>query len=563
MNKTVTINLSGIVFHIDENAYEQLRQYLDRLKGHFAGTQGKEEIITDIEGRLAEMFTERAGDSKNVIMMEDVKAVIDAMGKPEDFVSDEEVINKNASGTGDANTYYENVKKRFFRNPDEKMIGGVCSGIASYFNVDPLWIRLVFVLLVIMPVLSGVLIYIILWIIIPEAVTASDKLQMRGEPVTIRNIEKNVKEEMENLRKKGEAWAQNISSDQVKTKARSATQNIFNFFGEIIRGIIKFIIVIFGIFITIMSIAVLIGLTIAIFTGIGAFRFAVPHTITNMVLSTSQIWWLAIGGLLAIGIPFILLLLNGLKILFRLNLNLRMIGAVMAGLWLVGIGICAYHGIRIATEFSDSATVKQKYMLTALSGNIISLKATRSFEGSNDDYSFHHHNIHFGTGDLFTLSENSDSVLSHEVRIDIEQSDNDSSYIIQKINSCGKTYDEARHLANNVSYHYFINDSVINFSDYFKMNTRDKYRGQEIKVILMLAVGKSVMLDKSMGDLLDNVHNISDTYDYDMLGHTWTMTKDGLKCNNCPEYSDKEENDDHDSGTRIRIDSTGVEIKTL
>src|SRR5580765_8885798 len=105
MNKTVTINLSGIVFHIDENAYEQLRQYLDKLKGHFATTQGKDEIISDIEGRLAEMFTEKVGDSKNVIMLDDVKAVIDAMGKPEDFISDED--EKKQSPKAESTVYYE------------------------------------------------------------------------------------------------------------------------------------------------------------------------------------------------------------------------------------------------------------------------------------------------------------------------------------------------------------------------------------------------------------------------------------------------------------------------
>src|SRR5437773_10446052 len=115
MNKTVTINLSGIVFHIDENAYEVLRKYLDNLKMHFAGVQGREEIIADIESRMAEMFTEKVSASKNVIMMNDVQEVIDVMGKPEQVAGEEETT--SGSATQDSGMYYETMKKRFFRNP--------------------------------------------------------------------------------------------------------------------------------------------------------------------------------------------------------------------------------------------------------------------------------------------------------------------------------------------------------------------------------------------------------------------------------------------------------------
>src|SRR6266513_5851751 len=98
MNKTVTINLSGIVFHIDENAYEVLRKYLDNLKMHFAGVQGREEIIADIESRMAEMFTEKVNVSKNVIMMDDVQSVIEVMGRPEQVAGEEETTSGGSPG---------------------------------------------------------------------------------------------------------------------------------------------------------------------------------------------------------------------------------------------------------------------------------------------------------------------------------------------------------------------------------------------------------------------------------------------------------------------------------
>src|SRR5438552_3475683 len=126
MNKTVTINLSGIVFHIDENAFELLRKYLDTLKLHFSGTQGREEIIADIENRMAEMFSEKAGDAKNVIMLADVQSVIDMMGRPEQVAGEEETASQPGS------SHYGPLRKRLFRNSDDKILGGVCSGIGAY-----------------------------------------------------------------------------------------------------------------------------------------------------------------------------------------------------------------------------------------------------------------------------------------------------------------------------------------------------------------------------------------------------------------------------------------------
>lgn len=555
MNKTVTINLSGIVFHIDENAYELLKKYLEKLKAHFSTTQGKEEIIADIESRLAEMFTERNADVNKVIMAADVNEVIDAMGKPEELPGNEEEEERKAETKNDPTLYYEGTRKRFFRNPEDKVIGGVCSGISSYFDIDPIWLRLAFGLSIIFAG-TGILLYIILWFIIPEAKTTSDKLLMRGERVNVSTIEKNVREEMENLKKRGEVFAGELTSDEMKKRVRSSSQKAGDFIGDILRAFGKFIAGIFGLIITIFSIAVLIGLTIAIFSGVGLFSFAVPREVTHMVLSNSQMWWLVFGGILAIGIPFTLLLLNGLKILFKVKLNLRMIGAVMAGLWLVGIAICVLTGVRIASEYQRSATIKKNSKISSITGGRIILKSN----AESVEYDFRHDEV-IHLGDLFILDENADSVMNRMVRLDIEESENDSVYLISTLYSRGKTYDEAKDLAEAISYNYTITDSVIQLPKYFNLSTASKYRGQHVKLILKVPVGKSVVLDKSLENMLDNVSNVTDTWDWDMLGHEWKMTKDGLECNQCPGISDKE-HEDHDE-TRIKIDSNGIEIKTL
>ncbi|MGB3076038.1 MAG: PspC domain-containing protein [Chitinophagales bacterium] len=555
MNKTVTINLSGIVFHIDENAYELLKKYLEKLKAHFSTTQGKEEIIADIESRLAEMFTERNADTNKVIMAADVDEIIMAMGKPEELPGNEEEEEKKTTPKADQTIYYENGRKRFFRNPEDKILGGVCSGISAYFDIDPIYLRLAFGLSIIFAG-SGIFLYIILWFIIPEAKTTSDKLLMRGERVNVATIEKNVREEMESLKKRGEVFAGELTSDEMKHRVRSSTQKVGDFIGDVLRAFGKFIAGVFGIVITIFSIAVLVGLTIAIFSGVGVFSFVVPHELTHMVLTNSQLWWLVLGGILAIGIPFTLLLLNGLKILFKVKLNLRMIGAVMAGLWLVGIAICVLTGVRIASEYQRSATIKKSYKISGITGNHVVLKSN----AETVDYDFRNDEI-IKFGDLFILDENADSVMNRFVRLDIEQSENDSVYLVTTLYSRGKTYDEAKQLADGIKYSYRVTDSVIQLPKYFNLSTNSKFRGQHVRMVLKLPVGKTVVLDKSLQNMLNDVSNVTDTWDWDMLGHEWKMTKDGLECNQCPGISDKE--DERHIEKKISIDSNGIEIKTL
>ena len=176
MNKTLTINISGIVFNIEEDAYENLKNYLAQIKRHFQNEEGCDEIVADIESRLAELLKSKTGASKQVLLNSDVEEAINVMGKPEDFGGEgqaEEKTNTKTAYTGSTG------RRRVFRDPDNKVLGGVCSGIANYFDTDPLWIRLALVVMF-FGFGSGFLLYIILWVIIPEAKTTAEKLEMRS-----------------------------------------------------------------------------------------------------------------------------------------------------------------------------------------------------------------------------------------------------------------------------------------------------------------------------------------------------------------------------------------------
>jgi phage shock protein C len=195
MKKTISINLGGRVFQIDDDAYEVLKSYLENLERHFAGTEEKQEIISDIESRIAEDFSnQKSGDVINESM---VKNIIERIGTVEDIGGTE---TKNSS-TNFSRSNDGTLPKRFFRNTDDAILGGVASGIAAYFGIDPLIPRILFVIFALTGGFS-ILIYIILWIIMPEAKTAEDRAQMHGKAFTLKDIE--------NLAREGKYKAENF-----------------------------------------------------------------------------------------------------------------------------------------------------------------------------------------------------------------------------------------------------------------------------------------------------------------------------------------------------------------
>ena len=198
MKKTVTINISGIIFHIEEDAYQQLQSYLHKIGLHFNTSNEREEIISDIESRIAELLKEKITKSQQVVTSKEVERIISIMGKPEEFADENSSASANENKPSDAQ---KNYKRRLFRDTDNKLLGGVCSGIAAYFDWDVVWIRVIFVVLTLLGI-SGVLLYLILWIVVPEAQTALEKLQMRGDPTDISNISKTVKAKAEKIKKK-------------------------------------------------------------------------------------------------------------------------------------------------------------------------------------------------------------------------------------------------------------------------------------------------------------------------------------------------------------------------
>lgn len=187
MKRTFTINISGSVFHIEEDAYEVLQKYLITLKNHFGNSDEGKEIEMDIEARIAEIFSEKSVNGKNAVTLNWVNEVINIMGTPESIT---EEMNDEEPLPGQ-----EKRKRRLYRDPQETVIGGVCGGLAAFFDMDPVIVRIIFVVLTLITSGVGVLAYLILWIAVPKATNTAQRLEMRGQEVSVKNIEKFLRDE--------------------------------------------------------------------------------------------------------------------------------------------------------------------------------------------------------------------------------------------------------------------------------------------------------------------------------------------------------------------------------
>ncbi len=201
MKKTMTVNIDGIVFHIDNDAYERLQEYLDKIRLYFSSDEGCDEIIAGIESRIAEVFQDKKKDLRQVITLIDVEDAIAQLGEPSQISGDDDARETSSKRADEKETDDDHAPKKLFRDPDNKYIGGVCGGLGAYFVIDPTWIRIIFLLTLFLGG-GGLIVYVILWIVMPKARTMGDRLSMKGEKPNLSNIEKSIREDLRDLKRK-------------------------------------------------------------------------------------------------------------------------------------------------------------------------------------------------------------------------------------------------------------------------------------------------------------------------------------------------------------------------
>ncbi|PCJ25014.1 MAG: hypothetical protein COA97_08535 [Flavobacteriales bacterium] len=523
MNQTVTVNISGIVFHIEVDAYEDLGNYLSKIRSYFKNSEECEEIMTDIEARIAELFNEKITSDNQVVSSNDVEAVVTIMGKPEQYIDEDEGQEQHQQSFSSKQRTYSTAKK-LFRDSDDRMIGGVASGIAAYFGMDAIWLRLFFVIALFVG--FGFLLYIILWIVMPEAKTASDKLQMRGAPVNIDNIGRTFKEEAEkvseNLKKNGQQYGK---------KAESAFEAFFSFLLHVFKGIFKVLGKIIGVLFLIVGTFWLVGLigmlvgseTIFSITSDGIFSIESSDFFNLIFVSENQFHLAIIGILLAIGIPIITLIYAGVKLLFKMKTHYS-IGLGLFIFWIIGVAICGMVGIRMGTELTHDESIINIKVLSDNNDDFYISASTDENPGEGileDRYS--------------VISLDEDSIYLNDIRLYIYKSKNDSMELKVIKNSNGKSRKDASNNAKMISFNYSITNDSIFLGNYLSTLKENKIRGQEVRLKLYLPIGKSIYLDKSLKRIIRNVDNVTNTWDHDMLEQRWIMLEAGLTCVECNE----------------------------
>ncbi|MGB1451382.1 MAG: PspC domain-containing protein, partial [Marinirhabdus sp.] len=348
MNKTVNINLAGTFFHIDEDAYSKLSRYLDAIKKSLSDPQGKDEIIRDIEARIAELFSEKIEDHTQVITLAELDQVIAVMGQPEDYRVDEELFEDTPPK--DRKTRNQTTHKQLFRDVDNKFISGVAAGLGHYLGIDTVWVRLLWVLLTLLSSGTFILIYILFWIIVPAAETTSDKLKMTGQPVNISNIEKKFKEGYETVADR----VKNVDYDKYGREIKKGATGFFETLGNILLALIKIFVKFIGIIIILIAVTTLVSLIIGLVT-FGSVSVWDNGVLTDYIglidVTNSPLWLVSLLVFFAVGIPFFALLILGLKLLIS---NLKSIGGrtkiILFIVWVASLVALGVIGIRQATE---------------------------------------------------------------------------------------------------------------------------------------------------------------------------------------------------------------------
>jgi len=515
MKKTVNINLGGIIFHIDEDAFEKLNSYLSSIKDHYNNEEGCEEITSDIEARIAELFQEK---NIQIISTSDVETIIATMGEPESHEDSEEKKIVTES------TESRKKKKRIYRDTENDIIGGVCSGIGVYFDINPGIIRLLFVIGLFMG--GGILVYLILWAIIPEAKTTAEKLQMKGETVNAENIKKTIQKEFEALK----STIEKVDAEDQKNKVKKMFQHIatfsFNIIGYLFKFIGKFlgiILLIMGVFLSFMIVTNLFGTVDPIIhiNGNHIHPFNLSQYFPLIIDHPNLQGITALGLLLFIGIPVIQIIWLAIRILFSIPKQSHTTRGLMAGCWLMGIACIIYVGTKTTDNFQNESFSTQIIELDVYSD-------TLNLELADNEYfNTHQENV------SFYFDEELETLLSTDVELDIERATGkDFELKIKKVSN-GKSQKQAKINASKINYDYAIEDHMLYFDNFLSLEQKQGYRLQSLELTLYVPEGKTVFLDHSIKHFIYDVDNTTDTHDKHMVNHHWKMESYGLTCTDC------------------------------
>jgi phage shock protein PspC (stress-responsive transcriptional regulator) len=610
MKKNISINIGGIIFHIEEDGYEHLKQYLESINLYFASFDDNHEIIADIESRIAEIFLSKLNEGKQVITLADIEALITTMGSVKDFQSIEEPEEPVHNSTNSEQTESTSTGgRKFYRDSNRKILGGVSSGLAHYFKIDPLWMRLLFIILItstgvlllayiimwivvpesdqlvedknlkklyrnpegrvlggiaggiaayfgvevayirlfwILSILffgTGLLLYIILWLILPEAKSITEKVQMQGEPVTLSNIESNIKQGLDVDENKDESIFVKIILFPFRLISIIIT-GIGRALGPILLFIVEAFRVFFGLVMTLTGLSVLLslvvstGILLGIFTtgtflGIDGLYLDFPIFLIKEGLSVFSIF----AAFFAAAIPAFFVIVLGASIVAKTKILRANVGWSLLAVWFISILGLSFTIPSIIFNFREDGVHKE-----------------------TDSYDL--------KGKTAVLTVNEIGYESYEVTsLQLRGHEGDAYKLVKEFESRGRTRREAIENAKMVDYNMTLEDSVFLFDSNITFDEYAKFRGQDLNMIMYIPYNQPFKMSYSLREIIRNTIYRSgyDIYDMDME-NTWIFTPAGLECITCEKsLSQYEERNSHrNSNSTSRIyefeDFTSLEI---
>ncbi len=501
MKKTIKINLSGLAFTLDEDAYQELKVYLDSISSRFRDLKEGSEIISDIEARIAELFQSKVSDKKEVITLEDVKDVISIMGKPEEFYDAEE----EADASSKSKDYTRKENRKLYRDPESAIFGGVAAGLAAYFGIEAWIIRLILVVLT-FPLQVVPIIYIVLWIALPKALTSAQKLEMRGEKVTVSNIEKSVKEEYESVKEN----VKRVRQSEEFEKTKNVFGEILHVIGQIFLVILKIFLIIIGVGFVIAGITALIGIGTLVFFRYNLFEpdfWPIIHGIpfSDFLHGLSDPGTFTLFGFalfMVIAIPMVALIYGGIKLIFRFKANDRTVGLAGLVLWLLSLicvaTIIAYDG---TGGTANGQTTESDY-LTPFSSDtlIVYMQKDPGIENFNNEW------YYTGDEEWYTISD-ADKIYG-KIKIDVEFTDDKKFEIIIRKVSFGKSKITSVINAENIIYRYSQDNNKLYLDPYFALNKIHLWNSPETEINIRIPEGKYIYLDEATKYFLDDIDGI-------------------------------------------------------
>jgi phage shock protein PspC (stress-responsive transcriptional regulator) len=513
--------------------------------------------MKDIESRIAELFQERLKNDKQVVGLTEIEEVISIMGQPEDYKIDDEKSTYQSSSSSSTNFYYPS--KRLYRDKENGMLGGVMAGLGHYLGIDTLWLRIIMVILF-FGFGTGLFVYIVLWILVPEAVTTTQKLEMKGEPITISNIEKKVKEGFDDITSK----FSNIDHEKIANTAKSGATRIGSTIEEVITTIFKVFAKIIGAFIVFFSGIGLLGIIITsiimIFSSTMPDNYILNHINTPIGLET-PLWAQGMLLLLGFGIPLFFLLILGLKLMVN---NLRSIGNYvkysLLAVWLIAVGIIISLGINEASQLAFEGKSVQKEVIAIVPTDTLKIKFKNNDFYSKSNYRNHDFKITQDEGD-------NEIIYSNNVSIEIKYTDEATPYMLIEKLANGKSTSQAKKRAEKIKYNYKIEGNTIVLDNYLLTAVENKFRGQEVEIYLYLPKGTIFQTDESYSNYDRSDYDFFDENEYDTKNPVYRVDSDKIRCLNCLE---SESNNDlsieietDDTSASIYYDENGVLVKKV